>query len=262
MESQTSTYQSDDAGQQKSELVIECQHLKKAFDGKQVIKDVSFDLSKKENLVVMGKSGTGKSVLIKSIVGLITPDGGSLKVLGQDLMEMEEEEELTSIRRAVGYLFQGGALYDSMTVERNMKFPLRRLPDAPSESEINDMVDEVLESVGLLDTKKKYPVELSGGMKKRIALARTLILKPEIMLYDEPTTGLDVITSNEISNLILEMREKYDMSSIIITHDLSCAELTSDRIIILEEGKVLAEGTYDELSNSENNQVSRYFKTV
>jgi phospholipid/cholesterol/gamma-HCH transport system ATP-binding protein len=251
---------SEAASEYEKTKLIEIRNLKKSFDDFEVIKDVSFDLNQDENLVIMGKSGTGKSVLIKCIIGLLTPDGGDLKVLHHDLKDIDEDG-MNELRRSVGYLFQGGALYDSMTVERNLMFPLRRLPNAPKESEINDMVDEVLENVGLPETKNKMPSELSGGMKKRIALARTLILKPKIMLYDEPTTGLDVITSNEISNLILKMRETYDMSSIIITHDLSCVKKTADRILILDKGTVLFEGTKEDLRQNENKKVRSYFES-
>ncbi|NMM47327.1 ABC transporter ATP-binding protein [Marinigracilibium pacificum] len=241
--------------------VIVAENIKKAFGSKLVIEDISFVLKEMENLVIMGRSGTGKSVLIKSIVGLVTPDSGKLEVLGENILGMDDDQ-IDNIRRSVGYLFQGGALYDSMTVERNMKFPLRRHPDRPSEGEINDLVDETLENVGLLETKDKYPSELSGGMKKRIALARTLIMRPKIMLYDEPTTGLDMITSSEISELIIKMREKYNISSIIITHDVSCAELTSDRVMILGEGKIQAEGAFEELSNSDDKHIRSYFTMI
>ena len=245
----------------QNQEVIVGQNLAKSFDDVSIINDVSFSLSKGENLVVMGRSGTGKSVLIKCIIGLLKPDQGSLRVLNYDMMK-SSEEEVEELRRSVGYLFQGGALYDSMTVSRNLKFPLRRLPVAPSETDINILVDEVLEHVGLSETKDKMPSELSGGMQKRIALARTLIMKPKIMLYDEPTTGLDVITSNEISDLILEMREKYQMSSIIITHDISCVDKTADRILILEDGYVLTEGRYEEVRNSRDQKIRSYFESI
>jgi len=242
-----------------NEVVVKAENVRKSFNGTVVIDDVSFELRKKENLAIMGRSGSGKSVLIKNIVGLLVPNKGSLKVLGKEVKNLDEDE-MVELRRSVGYLFQGGALYDSMTVERNLKFPLRRLPGKPSEAEVNDRVDEMLENVGLLDAKQKYPEELSGGMKKRIALARTLVLKPEIMLYDEPTTGLDVITSNEISELILEMREKYAISSIIITHDIACVEKTTDKVMILKDGNVLTENSYDNLANSEDYEIRSYFK--
>lgn len=246
-------------GDSPNKVIIEAKHVKKSFDDNPVIKDVSFQLKEKENLAIMGRSGSGKSVLIKCIIGLLRPDDGELKVLDYDLIDIETEE-LNKLRRSVGYLFQGGALYDSMTVERNLKFPLRRHPESRSESEINDLVDEVLENVGLLNAKKKLPSELSGGMKKRIALARTIIMKPKIVLYDEPTTGLDVITSSEISDLILKMREKYGMSSVIVTHDIACVDKTADKILILDDGVVLNEGPHRDIRNAADNKTRSYFE--
>lgn len=239
--------------------VVRAEGLKKAFDGKEVLKGISFTLHHKKNLVILGKSGSGKSVLIKSLVGLIVPDEGSLQVLGKEIIGIEKED-MTELRRKVGYLFQGGALYDSMTVKENMEFPLHRQVDKIPQEEIDDMVIESLDNVGLADALHKMPAELSGGMQKRIALARTLILKPEIMLYDEPTTGLDPVTSREISELILEMREKFDITSIIITHDMSCAKITSDWVSIVKDGNFVEKGTYDELRNSDNNWVKSFFK--
>jgi phospholipid/cholesterol/gamma-HCH transport system ATP-binding protein len=244
----------------KNGLMIVANHIKKSFGQNTVLKDISFELNSGENLAVMGRSGTGKSVLIKCIIGLLIPEGGELNVLGYDLLDIDESD-INELRRSVGYLFQGGALYDSMSVERNLKFPLRRLPEAPTETEINDLVVEVLEHVGLLDARKKMPSEISGGMKKRIALARTLIMKPKIMLYDEPTTGLDVITSDEISDLILSMREKYNMSSVIITHDIACVKKTADRILILDDGEVLVDGSYRELRNMKDWKIRSYFES-
>jgi len=243
------------------ERLIGAHHLLKAFGNNVVIEDVSFELNEGENLVIMGKSGTGKSVLIKCIVGLLIPDEGQLNVLGQDMTKINKND-LNELRRSIGYLFQGGALYDSMTVEQNLKFPLRRIPQAPPENEIEDLVDEMLNNVGLIKTKTKYPSELSGGMKKRIALARTIIMKPKIMLYDEPTTGLDVITSNEISELMLEMRDKYMVSSIIITHDIACVDKTADRILILEDGKIFNEGNYRDIRNAKDSKTRSYFEAV
>ena len=242
-----------------TEEVVKADHLKKAFDGHEVLKGISFSLHRKENMVVLGKSGSGKSVLIKSLVGLIIPDDGSLQVLGKELIGIDKED-MTALRRKVGYLFQGGALYDSMTVKENMEFPLQRQVEKIPQAEIDELVEEALENVGLVEALHKMPAELSGGMQKRIALARTLILKPEIMLYDEPTTGLDPVTSREISELILEMREKFDISSIIITHDMSCAKTTGDRVCIIHEGNFVEKGTYDELENSDNTWVRSFFK--
>jgi phospholipid/cholesterol/gamma-HCH transport system ATP-binding protein len=240
--------------------VIEAQNIHKSFDGKQILNGLSFTLHKSENLVVLGRSGTGKSVLIKCLVGLIPPDEGELCILGQNIMALDKEEDWMEIRRKVGFLFQGGALYDSMSVRENLEFPLKRQPDPMPKGEMKDAIAEVLGHVGLLDAINKMPAELSGGMKKRIALARTLVLKPEIVLYDEPTTGLDAITSREISELILHMRETYGVSSVIITHDMPCARITANRIAILHEGRFGAEGTYDELESSGEEWVRSYFE--
>lgn len=245
-------------GEHGAEEVVIAKHLKKAFDDLEVLKDINFVLHKKENLVVLGKSGTGKSVLIKSIVGLVEPDGGELIVLDKNVLGLDKDE-MEDLRRRVGFLFQGGALYDSMTVRQNLQFPLKRQLKKLSKGEIKDLVEEALEDVGLLKAINKMPSEISGGMKKRIALARTLILKPEIMLYDEPTTGLDPVTSREISHLVLEMQEKFAISSIIITHDIACAKLTGNRIFILKGGELAVEGSYEELENSEDEWVRSFF---
>ncbi len=244
----------------KTPKAIEGDQLYKSFDRNQVLKGVTFALHEKENLVVLGKSGTGKSVLIKCIVGLIKPDSGDLCILGNNIKNIESEDEWREIRRKVGFLFQGGALYDSMTVRENLEFPLKRQPNKLSKGEMKTAVEEVLEHVGLLNAINKMPAELSGGMKKRIALARTLILKPEIVLYDEPTTGLDAITSREISELILHMQEAFGISSIIITHDMACARLTANRMLILYEGTFKAEGTYEELERSPEKWVRAFFE--
>ncbi|HYG39468.1 MAG TPA: ATP-binding cassette domain-containing protein [Cytophagales bacterium] len=244
-----------------NEKVIEFIHVRKSFGNKQVLTDINFELHKQQNAVVLGKSGTGKSVFIQCIVGLAYPDAGVLKVFGTDILDgVEDEEDLIKIRRKVGFLFQGGALYDSMTVKENLEFPLKRQLKVPSRGEIKDLVLEALESVGLVEARNKMPAELSGGMKKRIALARTLILKPEIMLYDEPTTGLDPVTSREISELILEMQEKYHISSIIITHDISCAKITANRIYLLKDGVFYAEGAFDELEHSDDPWIRAFFE--
>lgn len=241
------------------EPVIEIRHLKKSFGSNEVLKDINLDLCKGENLVVMGRSGEGKSVTIKCIVGLLDKDGGELKVFGKEIADMSSVE-LKELRMRIGFLFQSGALYDSMTVRDNLEFPLRKVLKLKDETEINKRVEDVLESVGLPDAVDKFPSDLSGGMRKRIGLARTLIVKPEIILYDEPTTGLDTITSEEISELIVKMQKKYETSSIIITHDLSCAKITSDRILIMHDGKYIAEGTFDELKESKDENVNAFFK--
>lgn len=247
------------AAKNEQEVVIRAEHLQKSFGAKEVLKDVSFVLHKKENIAILGKSGTGKSVLIKSIVGLVQPSGGKLEVFGQDILEKKGEEDWEGLRRKVAYLFQGGALYDSMTVKENLEFPLKRQVEKLTAAQIEEEVKMALENVGLLDAMNKMPSELSGGMKKRIALARTLILKPEIMLYDEPTTGLDPVTSKEISELILEMQNKFGISSIIVTHDMACAKMTADNVLILWEGAVGAEGKYDALVQSDEAWVRAFF---
>ncbi|MDO9186481.1 MAG: ABC transporter ATP-binding protein [Bacteroidia bacterium] len=239
-------------------VITEIEHLKKSFGNNNVLKDINLKIAKGENLVVFGKSGSGKSVLIKCLVGLIEPDEGKVIVLGKDISELKNEE-LNILRKKVGFLFQSAALYDSMTVRENLEFPLRDLKSKPKE-EIDALVIEALKNVGLEDAIDKMPSELSGGMRKRVGLARTLILKPEIILYDEPTTGLDPITSKEISNLILEVQKKYNTASIIITHDVECARITANRIIILKDGTSAAEGTFDELSESTDESVRAFFK--
>jgi phospholipid/cholesterol/gamma-HCH transport system ATP-binding protein len=238
--------------------VVEVRGLKKSFEGETVLDGIDLRLLKTENISILGKSGTGKSVLLKAIAGLHTPDAGELTVLGENLNDLDEQQ-LNIIRRKIGYLFQGGALYDSMTVRQNLKFPLDRQKIHMTKGEMNDAIEEALMNVGLLDAINKTPAELSGGMQKRVALARTLILKPEIVLYDEPTTGLDPVTSKEISYLIIEMREKFKISSIIITHDISCVRITSDRIFILKDKKLAVEGRFEELKQSKIEWVKSFF---
>lgn len=240
--------------------MISVKGLKKSFPGITVLDGLDFQLQAEENLVVLGKSGVGKSVLIKCIVRLIEPDEGTLEVLGCNVLDLGDEGELNQFRRRIGFLFQGGALYDSMTVAGNLKFPLERSPDKEDRIDMDDKVHEVLKSVGLEKVVGKMPAELSGGMKKRVALARSLIMRPEIMLYDEPTTGLDPVTSREISHLLLEMQEKHKIASIIITHDIACAEITSNRMAIIRDGLFKAEGTFEELAQSDEEWVSAFFK--
>lgn len=238
---------------------IEIKNLHKTFgEDNHVLKGINLTVNKGEDLVILGKSGTGKSITIKCIVGLIKADEGEIKVLGQDITKLNTNE-LNKIRVKVGFLFQNAALYDSMSVRENLDFTLRRHFDSLTEEEIETEIKEVLESVGLAEAIDKMPSELSGGMRKRIGLARTLILKPEIILYDEPTTGLDTITSKEISELILRIQEERKTSSIIITHDMACAKMTADRIMILKDGVIHAEGTYQELENSEEEWVRSFF---
>lgn len=244
--------------QKDQEIVVDIQQLKKSFGKNQVLKDVNLQLKKGENVVVLGKSGTGKSVLIKCLVGLIDADEGKLKVLGRDVLE-SDLKEINELRKKIGFLFQSGALYDSMTVRENLEFPVRRQLKSKSKEEVEKLVLEALEHVGLGDAIDKMPSELSGGMRKRVSLARTLILKPEIMLYDEPTTGLDTITSREISDLILKIQKKYQTSSIIITHDMECARIVADRVMVLKDGKIIGEGTFEELKSSSNEEINAFF---
>ncbi|MEQ8363381.1 MAG: ATP-binding cassette domain-containing protein [Cyclobacteriaceae bacterium] len=240
--------------------VIEIKDLYKSFGNNHVLRGFNFVLNDGENVAVLGKSGSGKSVLIKCIIGLIRIDQGQLNVLGQSVPELQQKE-LDIIRRDVGFLFQGSALYDSMSVKENLEFPLRRHHEKMNGgTSMNKRVEEALESVGLLHTLQLMPSELSGGMKKRVALARTLILQPKIILYDEPTGGLDPITGREISYLINQVQEQYKAAAIIITHDLVCAKITTNRIVILSEGKNYIEGNYDELDQSKDPVVQEFFK--
>jgi phospholipid/cholesterol/gamma-HCH transport system ATP-binding protein len=239
--------------------VVEIKGLYKSFgEHNDVLKGVDLTLEKGENLVVLGRSGSGKSITIKCLVGLEFPDKGDIKVLGTDI-STADENELNAVRVRIGFLFQNSALYDSMTVRQNLEFPLRRHSNELTANETDNLVLETLESVGLAEAIDKMPSELSGGMRKRIGLARTLILKPEIILYDEPTTGLDPITSREISELIMAMQKKYKTSSIIITHDMACAKLTADRLVILNDGKIGAAGSYDQLAQSKEEWVRSFF---
>lgn len=241
------------------QTVLEISGLWKSFDSNHVLRGVGLQLHQGENLVVLGKSGSGKSVLIKLIIGLMEPDKGEIKVFGKNIPQLKQAE-LDEIRTRIGFLFQSNALYDSMTVRENLEFPLRRHRKKLTQVEVDSLIEEVLSNVGLAHTKDMMPSELSGGMKKRIALARTLILKPEIILYDEPTTGLDPVTSREISNLMLDIQKKYNTSSIIIAHDMSCVRITANRIITLVDGTCYAVGTWDELSHSSDPKVKQFFE--
>ena len=240
------------------EPVIEISHLKKSFGSKEVLKDVSLKLFNGENLVVLGKSGTGKSVLIKCIVGLLRSDSGTINVFNKDVTSLNTKE-MGEMRQKIGFLFQSGALYDSMTVKENLEFPLRRIRKNLTEKEISEKIAEVLENVGLADALHKMPSELSGGMRKRISLARTIAVDPMIMLYDEPTTGLDPITSDEISELINEVQKRYKTSSIIITHDIKCALATADRMIMMADGEVYKEGKLKDFEQSADPLIKSFF---
>jgi phospholipid/cholesterol/gamma-HCH transport system ATP-binding protein len=245
----------------KEEVVIDIQRLKKSFGEKEVLKNINLQLKRGENIVILGRSGTGKSVTIQCVVGLMKQDEGSLKVFGEEVSEMGSKQ-LKELRMKIGFLFQSGALYDSMTVRENMEFPLTRVLKITDQAEIDKRVEEILDNVGLLDAIDKMPSDLSGGMRKRAGLARTLVINPEIMLYDEPTTGLDPITSREISDLILKIQKQNKTSSIIITHDMECARIASDRVVIMDDGEYIAEGTFDTLHKSNNQAVSAYFTDI
>jgi phospholipid/cholesterol/gamma-HCH transport system ATP-binding protein len=239
--------------------VIEINNLRKTFDAQEVLKNVSLMLYKGENLAVLGKSGSGKSVLIKCIVRLFNSDLGTIKVLGEDISALDNEG-LGELRKKIGFLFQSGALYDSMTVRQNLEFPLIRIKKDLTQKVINEKVYEALENVGLSDAINKMPSQLSGGMRKRVSLARTIVVDPIIILYDEPTTGLDPATSDEISSLINDVQKKYKTSSLIITHDIECARKTANRVIMLHEGEVYMEGKPEEFENSSDTLIRSFFK--
>ncbi|MBQ0734696.1 ABC transporter ATP-binding protein [Aquimarina celericrescens] len=246
--------------QKKIVPVLEIKNLQKSFGDNHVLNGFSLQLFEGENLVVMGKSGSGKSVMIKCLVGLMQADSGSIRIKDQDITVLGQTE-LDLLRTEIGFLFQGSALYDSMTVRENLEFPLRRHKEKLNMTEHTEaLVIEALENVGLADAIDLMPAELSGGMQRRVALARALILKPKIILYDEPTTGLDPITAKEIIQLMRSIQKKYGTSSLIITHDVDCARVISNRIILLVDGINYVEGTYQELSISNDPKVQAFFK--
>lgn len=243
----------------QSEPVISIEGLYKSFGELDVLRGVDLEVYKGENVVVLGRSGTGKSVLIKIISGLLKPDKGVVEVLGQNVDQLREKD-LRELRMKIGFSFQSSALYDSMNVRENLEFPLVRTAKNLGRKEIDLAVSETLDAVGLLDKIDQMPSDLSGGQRKRIGIARTLMLKPEIMLYDEPTAGLDPITCVEINNLILEVQERYKASAIIITHDLSCAKATGDRVVMLLEGKITRQGTFDAVFKADDEQANSFYK--
>jgi len=238
--------------------VIQINDLHVAFGDNYVLRGVDLDLYKGENLVVLGRSGTGKSVLIKVVVGLLKPDSGTVKVLGEDVTALNSMA-LDKLRLKVGFSFQNSALYDSMTVRENLEFPLVRNVRNLTRAEINRQIEEALDDVGLKQAINQVPAELSGGQRKRIGIARTLILKPEIMLYDEPTAGLDPITCTDINNLINEVQERHGASSIIITHDLTCAKTVGDRVAMLFDGQFQRVGTFEEVFATDDERVQQFY---
>lgn len=237
--------------------IIKIKDLRKSFEQNHVLNGFSMELHKGENLVIMGKSGSGKSVMIKCLVGLMEPDSGEIEIMSKDIIKLEQKE-LNNLRTEIGFLFQGSALYDSMTVRENLKFPLRKRKIDSSNAE--DLVLEALKSVGLTEAIDLMPVELSGGMKRRVALARAIILHPKIIIYDEPTTGLDPITAKEIIELMRNIQGAYGASSLIITHDVDCARVIANRMILLIDGINYAEGTFKEISSSKDNKIQAFFK--
>ena len=245
----------------QNSALVRIRDLKKSFGDNRVLRGFNLELYPEENLVIVGKSGSGKSVLIKCLVRLIEVDDGEVMVLGKSIPDLDQEE-LDQIRSDVGFLFQGSALYDSMTVRENLQFPLRRHPERMQGQDEESLIMEALTNVGLAHAVDLMPAELSGGMKRRVALARTLILQPKIILYDEPTSGLDPITANEIIQLILKIQREFKTAAMIITHDMDCARVISNRMIILSDGINYAEGSYQQLSQSKDPKVKAFFKEV
>ncbi len=241
-----------------TEPVISLRNVFKSFAENEVLKGVSLDLFSGKNVVVLGRSGTGKSVLIKIVSGMMLPDSGTVQVLGQDVTGLREKD-LQQLRLKIGFSFQHSALYDSMSVKENLEFPLVRNKRHLTRKERSMAVARVLDAVGLSQTEHQYPPELSGGQRKRIGIARTLILQPEIMLYDEPTAGLDPITSTEINHLIREVQQRFNTSAIIITHDLTCAKETGDRIAILLDGQFFRQGTFDEVFADRDERIRAFY---
>ena len=243
----------------QNEIAISILDLYKSFGENHVLRGVNLEVKNKENVVVLGRSGTGKSVLIKIVCGLLKPDAGSVNVLGKEV-ELLNEKELQKLRLQIGFSFQSSALYDSMTVRENLAFPLVRHSKHLSKKEVTQQIERVLDAVGLLQTINQMPAELSGGQRKRIGIARTLILRPKIMLYDEPTSGLDPITSIEINKLINQVKHQFNTTSIIITHDLTCAKTTGDKVSMLFDGKFIKQGTFDEVFETDDERIQNFYK--
>jgi len=243
---------------ESDEAMIVIRGLEKSFGANKVLRGIDLDVHKGENVVVLGRSGTGKSVLIKIIAGLLKPDKGTVKVLGEEVDKLDVKQ-LQEFRLKIGFSFQNSALYDSMTVRENLEFPLVRNRRNLSRAEVDSAVKKVLDDVGLSQAIDQMPAELSGGQRKRIGIARTLILQPEIMLYDEPTAGLDPITSIDINNLINEVQQQYHTSSIIITHDLTCAKTTGDIVAIMLDGKFFRKGSFEEVFDTDDERVKSFY---
>jgi len=243
--------------QENITTILKITDLKKSFGANHVLNGFTMNLYEAENLVLMGKSGSGKSVMIKCVVGLMQADAGTIEIMGKDITTLSQKE-FNNLRTQIGFLFQGSALYDSMTVKENLEFPLRKFPEYANKSK--QLVLDALESVGLKSAINLMPEELSGGMKRRIALARAIILRPKIIIYDEPTTGLDPITAKEIIQLMIGIQQKFKTSSLIITHDMDCARVISNRMILLIDGINYIEGTYKELAASKDKKVQEFFK--
>ena len=244
---------------EQKELIISILDLYKSFGNNHVLQGINLDVFRKENVVVLGRSGTGKSVLIKIISGLLKPDSGMVNVLGKEVDQLNNKQ-LQELRLQIGFSFQGSALYDSMTVRENLAFPLVRNAKHLSKHDVKKEIESVLDDVGLLQTIDQMPAELSGGQRKRIGIARTLILRPQIMLYDEPTSGLDPITSIEINKLINLVQHKFNTTSIIITHDLTCAKSTGDKVGMLFDGKFIKQGTFEEVFNTDDERIQNFYK--
>src|SRR5258708_24555277 len=259
MATATKKYKKANAGFDRNNAVISLRNVRKSFGSLQVLKGVDLDVYKGENVVVLGRSGSGKSVLIKIIAGLLRPDQGTVNVLGREIDQLDTRE-LQALRAKIGFSFQSSALYDGMNVRDNLEFPLVRNKRHLSRREIDDAIAQVLDDVGLSQTIKQMPSELSGGQKKRIGIARTLVLQPEIMLYDEPTAGLDPVTSEEINDLINEVQQRYNTSAVIITHDLTRAQTTGDRLLMLSEGCFLRQGSFEEVFASDDPRIKNFYK--